>query len=209
MIELAVRMGHVMMPRNRMRAFLIQNLFRLLALYPAARDYFAEMKYKPKPFFSAGFLIDPGSVRKRNSLVGRLFPQPIVASGNTYTLLDDILGDGFALLASPGLPPRLIEETCQSTPASMSLRFVAVTDKEDPSRPAPPVVTVRDIRGEMARLLSGHPPGLFLLRPDRYVAAFFPPEELSSIWRAITELFSRTGPTSVPTAPEPTASLSH
>src|SRR5579872_1101968 len=45
MIQLAVRMGHVMMPRNALMAFGMSAGFRVLSLFPAIRDYFAEMKY--------------------------------------------------------------------------------------------------------------------------------------------------------------------
>lgn len=38
MIEMALRMGRVMAPRSRAEAFLVQNAFRLLGLYPPARD---------------------------------------------------------------------------------------------------------------------------------------------------------------------------
>ena len=40
---------------------------------------------------------------------------------------------------------------------------------------------MRDLRGELAERLSGQPPGLYLLRPDRYVAGFFPPAEVSAV----------------------------
>ena len=60
MIEMALRMGRVMAPRSQAEAFLVQNGFRLLGLYPPARDYFAQMRFKPSPRFANGFLLPDG-----------------------------------------------------------------------------------------------------------------------------------------------------
>src|SRR5205807_238699 len=80
MIRLALRMGRVMAPRNRLTAWAVQGGFRPLGLCPPARDYIAEMRYKPTPRFASGFLVPDGR-RARRTLVGRLLPQPrVVAS---------------------------------------------------------------------------------------------------------------------------------
>jgi 3-(3-hydroxy-phenyl)propionate hydroxylase len=173
MIQLAIRTGHVMMPRNRLQAFALQTFFRVLALYPAARSYFAEMKYKPKPRFVSGFLRAGGSGAD-GTLVGRLFPQALVMTSTGFQLLDDVLGDGFVLLAPPGTAPSLLSQVCLDEAANVAVRHVAVQDKEDASVVGQGVVAARDLRGDLAQLLAGHPAGLFLLRPDHYVAAFFP-----------------------------------
>jgi 3-(3-hydroxy-phenyl)propionate hydroxylase len=191
MIQLAIRMGQVMIPRSRLQAFAVQTFFGALALYPAARSYFAEMKYKPKPRFHRGFLLAeaPGAP----SLVGRLFPQPVVMTRTGVALLDDVLGDGFALLAPPGTPPELLGEIDLDA-SGLPVRAVAVLDKEDASPVEPPVIATRDLRGELARLLSGQPPGLYLLRPDRYVTGFFPPANVSSVAENIAGMVRATWP---------------
>jgi 3-(3-hydroxy-phenyl)propionate hydroxylase len=201
MIALAIRMGHVMMPRNRGRAFALQTFFRMLALYPAARSYFAEMKYKPKPSFHNGFLLnpprnEPGTPERASerSLIGKLFPQALVATATGYQLLDDLLGDGFALLASPGAPTTLIEQAMRGSKAPFPIRFITVLDREDASRVDDGIVTARDLRGDLAKLLAGHRPGLFLLRPDRYVAAFFAADQMPALWTDVTRLSDSTWP---------------
>jgi 3-(3-hydroxy-phenyl)propionate hydroxylase len=189
MTQLAIRMGRVMMPRGRLQALAMQTFFRLLALYPAARSYFAEMKYKPKPRFHRGFLLadDPNA----GSLVGKLFPQALVMTQNGFALLDDLLGAGFALLAPPGTPPQLLAQVSfvDNKPA---IRRVAVLDKEDASPVEPPVVAARDLRGDLAQLLQAQPAGLYLLRPDRYVAAFFPVADSQRAGEAIAKLVRAT-----------------
>jgi 3-(3-hydroxy-phenyl)propionate hydroxylase len=190
MTQLAIRMGQVMMPRNRLQAFAVQTFFRSLALYPAARSYFAEMKYKPKPRFHRGFLLAEGPTK---SLIGRLFPQPVVMTRAGVALLDDVLGDGFALLAPPGTSPQLLRKIDLGA-LGLPIRAVAVLDKEDASPMEPPVIAARDLRGELAKLLSGQPSGLYLLRPDRYVAGFFPLKEASAVVENIAGIVRATWP---------------
>ena len=124
MIQLAIRMGQVMMPRGRAQALAFQTFFRALALYPAARSYFAEMKYKPKPRFNRGFLLAPKSGLKE-SLVGKLFPQALVMTGAGLAPLDDVLGDGFALIAPPGTPPQMLADLRPSEVGKLPIRTVA------------------------------------------------------------------------------------
>jgi 3-(3-hydroxy-phenyl)propionate hydroxylase len=192
MIEMAIRVGQVMMPRNRAQAFALQSFFRVLALYPAARDYFAEMKYKPKPRFHQGFLLDQDSTTSSRSFVGKLFPQALVMTASGYQLLDDVLGDGFALLAPPGTSPKLLDAVELQSNVGFPIRRVAVADKEDASPVETPTIAARDLRGDLAKLLQGHPEGLFLLRPDRYVAGFFAADNIGSAARDIAKLSDRT-----------------
>ncbi|MGE0630555.1 MAG: bifunctional 3-(3-hydroxy-phenyl)propionate/3-hydroxycinnamic acid hydroxylase [Hyphomicrobiaceae bacterium] len=192
MIDLAVRMGHIMMPRTRTGAFALQNFFRILALYPPARSYFAEMKYKPKPRFSKGFLIEPPRDQDGAGLVGTLFPQALVAGRDGYKLLDDVLGDGFALVAPPGTPADLLPGADAASADGLAIRRVAVLDREDASIPADGIVGVRDVRGELAGRLLGHSAGLYLIRPDRYVAAFFAVSDVASLSRRIGRLCDST-----------------
>lgn len=193
MTDLAVRMGHVMMPRTRMRAFALQAFFRALAIYPKARSYFAEMKFKPKPRFHQGFLHGNDATTRGRSLVGTLFPQALLATATGYQLLDDILGDGFALVAPPGTSPVLLEQASRTAISAPAIRYVAVLDKEDASITSTPIVSARDVRGDLAKLLSDRPSGLYLIRPDRYVAACFPSHRLATMWQDIEALCAPTG----------------
>jgi 3-(3-hydroxy-phenyl)propionate hydroxylase len=199
MIQLAIRMGYVMMPRGRLQGLAVRTFFRALALVPAARSYFAEMKYKPKPKFHRGFLLSPESTptsksksTPKQSLVGKLFPQALVLTAAGFALLDDVLGDGFVLLAPPGTPPQTLESVCLEKTNQVPIRRVAVLDKEDASAVDPPTVAARDLRGDLAALLAGYPAGLYLLRPDRYVAAFFPTPNLQPAGDAIARLIRET-----------------
>jgi 3-(3-hydroxy-phenyl)propionate hydroxylase len=179
MIRLAMRMGLVMMPRNRLGAIAMQTTFRFLGVYPAARDYFAQMRYKPKPRFSSGFFSNV--TNGGGKLVGRLFPQPAVeVNGKGSTMLDEVLGNGFALLSPPQTSfafPTLFEEIPQQLCQRLDIRRVAALapGARSETRSASTIV---DSSGELSRAVAGVPPGLLLLRPDRYVAAFLPAKGL-------------------------------
>jgi len=191
MILLALRMGKVMMPRSVWSAFALQAVFRLLSVVPPARTYFAEMKYKPKPRFDAGFLAR-GSKHGAAPLIGRLFPQPKVRSAGRDGLLDEFLGNNFALVSLPQTPPSLFDRLPAELWQPLNLRRVAVRTPGD-STPAPDGVTVLfDFDGEFSRSMKHFPPGLALIRPDRYVAAYLPADNLEAGVRAVDEMIERT-----------------
>ena len=98
MIDFALKMGRVLAPPSARAAFMIEYGFRALALIPGARDYIAQMKFKPPPRFAHGFIV-PDFEGSRRTLVGRLFPQPrVTTQDGSEILLDDALGPGFAIL---------------------------------------------------------------------------------------------------------------
>jgi hypothetical protein len=103
-----------------------------------------------------------------------------------------VLGDGFALLAPPGTPAQVLESICLEKSGELPIRRVAVLDREDASPVAAPAVAARDLRGDLAALLAGYPAGLYLLRPDRYVAAFFPLHNVASAGDAVAGLTRQT-----------------
>jgi 3-(3-hydroxy-phenyl)propionate hydroxylase len=191
MIQLAMRMGKVMMPRSAPRAFALQAAFRVLGLVPSARTYFAEMKYKPKPQFESGFLVRAGSGGAAR-LIGRLFPQPDVQNGNRSGLLDDFLGAGFALLALPQTPARLFDALPVKLWEKLKLQRVAIcTGKESTSAP-PGVLTLRNQSDWFASATKDLPAGLFLIRPDRYAAGFLRADNLEADVHAATALIEDT-----------------
>ena len=169
LINLAVNMGRVMMPTSRAEAFLVQGAFRLARFAPRLQAYFAQMKYKPKPFYRDGFVVaDDGGLR----LAGRMLPQPLVELPDRRRLmLDDLLGDGFVLIAYGREAQRVIADSADLDLGLGALRRLAVLPSDCNPDPAFAQVTVvRDVDGLLA---SGMPDAgvALLLRPDRYVAA--------------------------------------
>jgi hypothetical protein len=96
-------------------------------------------------------------------------------TGDGFKLLDDVLGNGFALLASPG-PPQALAEAWRARGGTIQMRGVAVLDREDASPVEPPMITTRDLRDDLAKLLHDHPPGLFLCGPTATSRRSFRPQ---------------------------------
>ncbi|MDQ0456770.1 bifunctional 3-(3-hydroxy-phenyl)propionate/3-hydroxycinnamic acid hydroxylase [Rhizobium paknamense] len=181
MIELALRMGQVMMPTNGRKAFLTRMAFRALGLYPPARDYFAQMRYKPKPRFRAGLLWPDGRPEK-TTMVGRLVPQPEVEDvTRRRMLLDRVLPDRPVVLVFAPYPDRLLGKDAVAALQAAGAHVAGITPEW-----MNPVENGFPVYRECSRLFSrrdmqaylGH---ALLLRRDRYIAAAVPVADAASL----------------------------
>ena len=184
MIEFALNMGRVIAPKSVWKAKAIEALFRVLDHFPAARDYVAQMKFKPPPRFADGFIVPDGHGHKR-TLVGRLYPQPGVLAGGREVLLDEVLGNGFSILVRS---PRAGEVL----PLLRAAPWSTLTDRI--------VVLGRDATelGVADPRLARFTDHVILLRPDRYVAACMRVNEVRKGGAAITDLIRQTQTPFVP-----------
>ncbi len=202
MIELALRMGHIMAPRNLLTAMAMQLGFLALHLCPPARDYVAEMKYKPKPRFAAGFLVPDGRPARR-TLVGRLFPQPqLRRADGTLALLDDLIGNEFCLLAYDIAPEALGAAFRLPVWDRLGARRVLVLPPGANPKPAEFIVAI-DEAGSLAKTLAPYAGHLLLLRPDHYVAAALPLAAIEHGAAATEALLAQTWKDGTPSGARP------
>ncbi|XCB22083.1 bifunctional 3-(3-hydroxy-phenyl)propionate/3-hydroxycinnamic acid hydroxylase [Tunturibacter gelidoferens] len=170
LIQLAVNMGRIFAPRSRLQAFLIQNGFLMTRFAPRVHAYFAQMKYKPKPFYESGFFDLSGQGR----LVGRMLPQPLVETGDgRKILLDERLGDSCRLIAYGPDAQKRLQEACQLDFGLEDPRPLAILPSiynPDPGA-SPEIEVARDVNGTMSSFVEGEDTVVMMLRPDRYVAA--------------------------------------
>ncbi|CAN5502995.1 bifunctional 3-(3-hydroxy-phenyl)propionate/3-hydroxycinnamic acid hydroxylase [soil metagenome] len=171
MIQLALRMGRIMGPKTPLHGLLTQAAFIALSVWPAARDYFAEMKYKPKPRFDVGFVVEsdqPDIV----TLVGRLLPQPtVVDQRGQGSLLDAWLGDGFALVGIDVDAQQLAAVGKLPTLQALAPSIMRLSTKPNDGAPSG-LADLRVKPGDFDGAQSGR---ILLVRPDRYVAGAFLP----------------------------------
>jgi 3-(3-hydroxy-phenyl)propionate hydroxylase len=192
MIRLALQMGKVMAPRHFWSAWAIQNTFHILGMIPSAQAYVAQMKYKPKPRFLSGFLFFDGQ-RKSQTIVGSLFPQPSVETREgEKILLDDVLGNGFALLALTARPDLAFASTVQPLWSRLGVRRVAVLPLGAPWCESPGNTLVRERDHSLSALRAKYIEQLILLRPDHYVAACIPIAEVAQKSDLIVALLQQT-----------------
>jgi 3-(3-hydroxy-phenyl)propionate hydroxylase len=188
MIQLALRMGQIMMPRSSLQGAATRAAFHLLGLYPPARDYFAQMRYKPKPRFKAGMIWTKGPERTR-AIIGRMLPQPEVATVEGRRLmLDAILPDKPVILLFHEKPDAAISANTLAMLRRAGADVIGITPEwMNPAEAAFPIVR------DASRLLS-EPPYIsalghaLLLRRDRYVAAACPISQTLSLMEPLKAL---------------------
>jgi 3-(3-hydroxy-phenyl)propionate hydroxylase len=186
MIEFALDIGRVMRPPNALAAFVLEYGFLALALFPKARDYIAQMKFKPPPRFREGFIVPDGAGAKK-TLVGRMLPQPrVVTADGREALLDDVLGNGFALLVHSNRPEIALSALDGAPWRDLDARIVVMRPDGRAAANAVRALGAPDAR--LARF-ADH---VLLLRPDRYVAGCFPVDEVERAGSAVAALVKET-----------------
>jgi 3-(3-hydroxy-phenyl)propionate hydroxylase len=96
MIRLAQTLGAVIMPTNRLKAFLVHGLARFITLLPLVRRLVTDMKMKPQNVFEEG-LFDKSF--KGPFPAGSHLPQwSVVVKNSVLALSDEVLGNAFVLI---------------------------------------------------------------------------------------------------------------
>lgn len=175
LIRLALNLGEVMAPRTPLHAWAISTFFTIAGYIPPLRDYFLQMRFKPKPRYASGLL----SSSSEADLRGTMLPQPSVMLANgAEHRIDDLIGDGFGLVAygldmvgatatlAHPLWKHLAVKRLVILPAGSALPASCAND--------PDLVVCVDHKGEAAPIFARIDNRLVLMRPDRYVAGTFP-----------------------------------
>ncbi len=169
LIEMAQNIGKVMMPTSHVQAFFVHWAFRLMRFIPPLHAYFAQMKYKPKPFYNDGFIV--GAMQSK--LAGRMIYQPNLEHlDRSRSRLDDLTGSEFALIAYGDNAQANIAASASADFGIPNVRRIAIVPMRIniDSTADPSIIAVRDIDD----LMSGQMPEgetLVFVRPDRYIMA--------------------------------------
>jgi 3-(3-hydroxy-phenyl)propionate hydroxylase len=173
---------------------------RLLGLMSEKRDsLIGRLAYGPDPLAA--------------SPVGRMFIQPRVRlADGRVVLLDDAIGNGFAVLAWGADPTFGLTPEARALWERLGARFViAKPDVQLQYADDVPegVLAIGDVTGRLKDWFTRIPESVVLLRPDRFVAGVCTPQQVSG---AIVELADKLGVTAawqqdaaavVPSSPRP------
>ena len=195
MIDVSVAMGRILSPTNKAVAGARDKLAAALNLVPAAKRWIAEGRYKPKPRFHVGALVDAVGPAADGQPVGQLFPQPRVDTrGEQNVLLDDVLGPWFSVLVWGNDPRQVFDQESLDTLTRLGVKLISVRPSTqlhwdaaptgDP-REALDVTVIGDATGRLKTWFDTHPVGFVVVRPDRYVAAAAVTQHATSVTTAL------------------------
>lgn len=185
MVKLSVRLGQLVMTSDRRLAAVRDVAVRAASAVPACRRFLAESRYRPAAHYLEGFVAEPGEGLPRPAvrLVGRMLPQPRVLTADARSvLLDEVLSDGFALMAVGCTEGALT--AARSRLAGLGCRAVAVALDDRMPSPEAGVAGVADVDGRLQEEFGPLRGVVLLVRPDRYVAA---------AWRGMTPVEAEEG----------------
>jgi 3-(3-hydroxy-phenyl)propionate hydroxylase len=171
-VHLSERLGRIVMTTNPRWAARRDAYLEAALRDPATRAFYEEMRYRPQHSYRDG-LIDPGS--SDDPPVGVMIGQPMVfaAAGSSITLLDDVIGNGWALLGVGVTTPELAAAAEQFGSLAPFPARVAVGNR----LPAGSGQLLVDVDGHLDREFAAYRGRIVLLRPDRFVAASWLPGE--------------------------------
>ena len=173
MIDLSTMVGRVISPTNRRVAGARDLLVRSASIVPSLKRYVLEMRFKPMPRYEHGAVVHSAPGRT-DSPVGTLFIQPRVDTRNQQdVLLDDVLGDWFAVLCWNNNPRNILGDVAFANWKALGARFVAlrpVTQLHWTGHDDPDVVVVGDRGGAIKSWFDAHQESVLFLRPDRCIA---------------------------------------
>lgn len=193
MAKLSVTAGRVIAPGNIFSAGFRDLIFATLKLFPKAKRYITEFRFKPMPRYREGVVLAGGAVDE-TSPIGRLMIQPRVDLGTgDAPLLDEVLGDWFAVLVWGNDPRQLLNQESLEFFDRLGVQLISIRPggwtAEADDRQVP---VIRDTDGEFKRLVEQTERSVFFIRPDRIVAAACLTGEINATARELQRVLAPT-----------------
>jgi 3-(3-hydroxy-phenyl)propionate hydroxylase len=168
-VRLSEQLGEVVMTTSERLADRRDMLVRLAVRNSEGRDYLEHMRYRPAQHYTDGLVIGGD----QPSLVGVPIGQPLVFDTHSHRLsrLDDILGSGWTIVGVDMSDDDWtgLEEVIHTFAAAT---VVVVTGEVLPRSEYRVLI---DVDGALKREFDSYTGRFVLLRPDRFVAAAWPP----------------------------------
>lgn len=178
MIQLAVTMGEIIMPRSKQDAELRSSLFAKLDEFPGGREFLMGMKFKPQPRYEDGVFVDLAALNVPGSLVGAMIPQPTVTVNGHPQKLDDVIGPKFALLVQSAAAEKFVTDNPGALWPELRPAVLSFAPEVCPGSAA---VKTKVLDPAVAFPLLAHRDQIVLIRPDRYAAVAFWPTQTAAV----------------------------
>ncbi len=175
MILFSSILGNIVMTTTQRASQLRNCFFAIVNAIPPLRDAITEMRVKPQPRYSKGFLL-PRANHSDKKLMGALLPQPhMLTRDGTKVLLDDVLGNGFAVLRLYEKPGQAFKDVPENIGQYSEVKYICVlphgtlfTETEHKH-----CEVVSDVDGLLGKFLRNKQDIFVVVRPDRYIAGVF------------------------------------
>jgi 3-(3-hydroxy-phenyl)propionate hydroxylase len=200
MIFYSSLLGRIIMPTNKSIAFLRDLFFRAINTIPPIREFLSEARFKPQPRYKRGFLLFNKDKQCRK-LTGHMLPQPyMLTREGERILLDEALGDSFALLRLYDKQEEAFVSLQDPLWQQLNVKFVCIQPGEaayatvkggqaDSQPDALQEVTlIIDSEKQIGTFLSDNRELCLLVRPDRYIMAVFRVTEVAGVVAALRKL---------------------
>jgi 3-(3-hydroxy-phenyl)propionate hydroxylase len=164
MINMAKKMGGMIMPRNYLTAFFIHGLMRIFRMIPGLRSYLEDLGIKPANRFSRGLFSKPVFGGRPRS--GAIFPQVWLRDfqGNDRRS-DEVFGNGFAVLGFGVDPLERLGANAREALNRIGAQCWRITGPGDK-----PLADARQLEDSERLLVKLAPQGtVVILRPDKTV----------------------------------------
>ena len=167
MLRLARVLEQVVQPRHPVARLTRDGAFLALRTFPALGRFLDRQDVRPGPELPGCGLLGR---RCADRYSGRMIPQPRVRTAAGEVMLDEVLGNDFALLGRGWDPRADLDRDELSYLEGLRCRFVQVVDCPEAVASQPGLEVVHDPSGLLARFWGRRRSPRLLVRPDRIVA---------------------------------------
>lgn len=194
MVDLSMTLGSVIKLTNPFAVAARDAASSVLNLFPSAKSYFSDMRFKPMPRYTTGVLADPTTQASGNaaakltsklipvltanskvSPVGVQFPQPRVNSLlGANQRLDDVIGNWWTVLVWGNNPKDVLPAHSLKAIEALGAKLVAIVPETQRAWATEhmdkDVLVLGDHTGALKKWFNERPTPMIFLRPDRFVA---------------------------------------
>lgn len=176
-VQFSARLGRVVMTTNRRIAECRDRAVERALRTESGRDYFEQMKYRPLPRLGQGMIIPSPD----GAMVGDAVGQPRVfdVGSRAVTLLDDMLGDDWAILGVDVAPAAW--QGVRTSLKHLGARLIDIPYDDTMPESLEGISIAIDVDMQLYREFESVRGHFVLVRPDRYICASWLPSETEDI----------------------------
>lgn len=186
MINLARRMGGLIMPQSALRALVVHNLMKAARLIEPVRNHLEELEIKPKNQYKRGLFTHKFRPADAGLECGALFPQGLVRNPEgQIAWSDDELGNTISVVGLGVDPHTVLDVTGREAISALGAQVSTIVARKGTRSLANH--ELEDLENTFLAK-TRHKPMVALVRPDRIVMGLCPPAQLGRLLQQVRRL---------------------